>query len=265
LTIAAAGTPCAVHGERDAVFVCVRCGNFACADCAFSPLGDKTICAACASRGLPEPIPWERRRELGFWRALHRTTRAVCFSPTRFFRTPFVAPDMSGSLYYGAAIYTLGQALYAATIALALLAGGIGLGIAEDEPIFAGVGVGYGLCLFVSIAVQAPIYGLLGVLVSGALSHGTLALLKSANASFDASIRVVAYANGAQVFFAVPCVGLLAPMWVIWLETIGLREVHGISTAKALVATLGYRFLLLGLFVGAYALVLAFAFLSARR
>jgi hypothetical protein len=248
-----------------AVFVCIRCGSFGCADCAFSPLRARTICKTCAERGLAEPIPWERRKELGFWSALSQTTRAVCARPTRFFRTPFVAEDMGSSLYYGTAMYTLGQALYALTIGLAFLAAGVGFGISLEEPIVAGAGAGYGVCIFVSIAVQAPIYGLMGILVGGACSHGTLVLLKSAKASFETSIRAVAYANGPQIFFAVPCIGYLAPFWVIWLETVGLREVHQISTGQALVATLGYRLLFLALGLGAYAFLIGFMYLGTRR
>jgi hypothetical protein len=259
------GTPCAVHTDESAAFVCIRCGSFGCAACAFSPLRERTICKTCAERGLAEPIPWERRKELGFWKALSQTTRAVCARPTRFFRTPFIADDMGSSLYYGTVMYTLGQALYALTLGLAFLAGGVGLGVAVEQPIFAGVGVGYGVCIFVSIAVQAPIYGLMGILLGGTCSHGTLVLLKSANASIDMTVRTVAYANGAQIFFAVPCIGYLAPFWVIWLETIGLRELHRISTGKALLATLGYRVLFLAIGLGAYALILALAYFRVRQ
>jgi uncharacterized RDD family membrane protein YckC len=54
-----AGARCAVHGERTAVIVCARCGNFACAECE-NELDGERFCGGCVDRISPLADPGRR-------------------------------------------------------------------------------------------------------------------------------------------------------------------------------------------------------------
>ncbi|MFW5920864.1 MAG: YIP1 family protein [Polyangiales bacterium] len=257
-----AGAACAHHPERDATRLCARCGSFACEQCVFSALEQRPICRACAEGGLGEPIPWERRREIGRLRAFWRTTKVAMRTPTRFYRTP---PTEEGQLWpvvYGVLAYTAGQlGSYLFMALLVLLGGGIAAAFAP-EPEIGGILFGYFGCwtvgMFPLVLLQAPVYALLGILAGAAMSHGTLALFRVPRGSFEQTLRVVAFANAPYILYVVPCVGpLVGLVGVVVLEVIGLREVHRLSTDKAVLAAVGYRVLGVVLFVGGYVALVA--------
>jgi len=249
-----------------ASFTCNRCGTFGCDACAFSPLAALLVCRACAAGGLAEPIPWERRKELGFIRAFWETTKLLYRAPTAFFRTPLTESGAMGPISYGLVAYTLGQLVwnFVMLIGLAMTSGVTG--IALDEGQLGGMMAGYFICVLAIVIpvtlTQAPIQGLIALLGGGGLSHLTLRMMKSANTPFEGTLRAVSYANGPYLLYAVPCVGpFIGWGFMIVLEVIALKEAHRIGTDRAAVAVLGYRFLLLGLLVGAYALLAGAAYL----
>ncbi len=246
-----------MHVERAAVFTCSRCGSYACEACAFSSLAGREICRACAAGGLAEPIPWERRAELGRIRAFWETTKILMRSPMALFRTPTTENGMMGAAIYGIAVYTLGQLISIVTIFGLLAIGSLIFGLATESAELAGVGAGYSVCwMFLAIPItlgQSPIYGILGIVGGGGLTHLSLRLFKQAKAPFETTMRVVSYANAPYILYAIPVLGMMiAWFWVLYLEVVGVREAHGISTDKAAAAVLLWRFLLIVLFVGAY-------------
>src|SRR5690606_33426595 len=120
------GATCAVHEGAEASFTCTRCGCFGCDACAFSRVKDREVCAACADKGLGEPVPWERRKELGTWRAFWQTVKLASRSPTRFFRTPTTQPSVMGAVAHGVAASTVGLMLsYVVAGVLMMLGGGV--------------------------------------------------------------------------------------------------------------------------------------------
>jgi hypothetical protein len=252
-----------VHDGREALFTCSRCGTFACDECLFSRLPAREICRSCAAKGLGEPIPWERRAELGRVKAFLETTKTVMRAPRAFFRTPETEQGLLWPGIYGIVAYTVGQLFYLLEIAAFLLLGAAGVAIAGVEPIVAGVLAGYAvLVLVVGIPmtlVQSPFYGLLGILAGGGLTHLTLKAMKRANASFEQTVRAVSFANAPYVLYFIPCAGpFIAWIWMICIETIGVREVHGITTDRALIAVLAYRLLFIGLIITLYVAMVAF-------
>jgi hypothetical protein len=82
-------------------------------------------------------------------------------------------------------------------------------------------------------------------------------LLGGASRSFEATLRVVSYANGAgNLFYMIPICGwLIAIVYVIVLECIGLTRAHQTTTGKALLA------ILLPMFLCCCAVALLFAML----
>lgn len=161
---------------------------------------------------------------------------------------------------FGVLAYSYGNILFGLTVGL-ILGGALGVvGAIAGEPALLAVGLGYALCIVVGSAVQCPLYGFLGVVMGGGFSHGTLWLLGLRNARLEDTIRAVSYANAPLCWLWVPVVGFLVYPWMIWIETVALRETHHVSLDKALIATLGYRAFFLILFVGVYVGIFALGY-----
>ena len=86
-------------------------------------------------------------------------------------------------------------------------------------------------------------------LVAGVL-HLCLMLVGGARQGLEATIRVVAYSESATLLAIVPlCGGLAGTLWMLVLYVIGLRELHGTSTSRAVLAVILPVFLCCGLAV----------------
>jgi hypothetical protein len=256
------GALCGVHPEVVARFVCVRCGTFGCASCAFSTVPSREVCAACAAKGMGEPIPWERRRELGNWRAYWRTTRAVLQTPTAFFRTPTTQPSVVAAVVHGVLSSTIGAVLTNLVTGLLLGLGGGAvalLGSGNDANVIGAVLGGYG-CLLAGMSplalVAAPMNALIAILIAAAGSHGLLVLFKKARGSFEDSLRALSYADAPYAWSWVPLLGAFTYFWTIGMDVVALRETHRCGTDWAVAAALVYRVLLLGIVLGFYVLML---------
>lgn len=208
-------------------------------------------------------MPWERRSELGAWRAFRRTSELVLTEPTRFFRTPATSDPLVPALIYGTVAYALPQILIMLLFAgVALLIGGgiaaFGSSGSEGPPLVALLGF-FGVMGAVALPMNIAtsiVWGAIAAVAGAGLSHGTLRLMGSRTAPFEQTLRAVCYANAAHLCGVVPGLGaMVALVWVPASETIALREVHRVSTSTALVAAIGYRLVLvLGscLFFAAY-------------
>lgn len=268
------GARCAVHPESEARFACARCGTFGCAQCLFGstpPEGAQWIevCRACASGGLDEPIPWERRKALGWYRAFVDTTKLLCFSPETFFRTPSLEKGAAGALLYGVAAYAVGQVITMLWFGLLALVGGATVVAFTGESVIAGLLAGYG-CTFVGLSpillAQAPVQALLGIVIAAGGAHATLALMKRAAVKFEDTLRVIAYAYAPAVWSGIVpgCAAWVAYVWMIWVEFKAIRETHRCGNDAAAFAVLGFRVLLLGGLLVVYGALAAFALAMQR-
>ncbi len=170
--------------------------------------------------------PWEDQERLGLFGALVATARETLLNPADFFsRLPahggFVSP-----LLYALILGTLGAML------------GSIWGFVFDNPLL--VQAAKSANLTVLVAVFIPVVVFVAIFVSAALLHGCLFLLGGAREDFEATFRVVCYSEVAQLVNIIPVigytgwfVGLLGLIWRAYLLTVGLREVHRISTGKA--------------------------------
>lgn len=251
-----------MHAARAATFTCVRCGSYGCPECAFSEVPGREICAVCAEGGLTEVLPWERRRDIGWWKAFWRTTRLVLSSPSATFRTPATEAGIGGPLLYGVLAYTVGQLITLTLVVVAMMVAGVAIGAATGEAGIAALVAGYGLCIIPLSLVQVPVYALIGIMMGAGMSHFTLYVMKQAKAPFDQTLRAVSFANAPHLFDIFQCISL---PWVVAAETIALRQTHGVSTGTALLAALGWRVLFFGLIVGGYVALVGLAFALESR
>ena len=101
-------------------------------------------------------------------------------------------------------------------------------------------GVGGAIVAFVASMFFAPIISTIALFVGAGILHLLVALIiKPANTGFEATFRVVSYANVAQLASWVPILGpLVAAVASIVLSIIGVREIHETTTGKAALVVL---------------------------
>lgn len=181
--------------------------------------------------------PWEQREQLGFLKAFLETIRAVLLEPTATFsrmklRGGFGAPlvfflitSMIGAVameFYKFAFRSLGGAMLQGE---------------EGQKLLAQMGTNYESLQ--SILVM-PFVFIVGAFLVAGVVHICLMLVGGANRPYEATFRVMAYAGGAAALMnLLPVVGVLvAGVWGLIVEVIGLSSVQGIGKGRAVLALL---------------------------
>ncbi len=202
--------------------------------------GDRCpFCGTPLTPGAAASIPWENRKNLGFFNALFATIKQVLFEPSDFFRRMPVTGGLGNPLLFFVIIVTVA---FWACFALQLL-------------ILYGRGC-HGSDLFLELfprllLLVAPFFAAIGVFIGSAILHLCLMIVGGANRTYEATFRVVCYAAAAHVWLLIPfCGGLIAVVWNIVLNAIGLSRAHYTSVGRAVLA------IFLPALVGAFCLVL---------
>lgn len=85
----------------------------------------------------------------------------------------------------------------------------------------------------------APFAAAVGLLLWGSLLHLSLLVFHKERQGFKATLRIASYAAGPSVLAAVPVAGsVVGGVWSLVLTVIGIREVHRMSTSKAVLSVL---------------------------
>jgi hypothetical protein len=175
--------------------------------------------------------PWERRDQFGFLNALYLTTREVLLAPQKFFHRMPTRVGLTQPLLYalilGVTASFLGWLWSLAGSSLQVL-------LAED------LGQAFRSPLWSFLAfVGSPLLFLVAVFVRAALMHLMLMLLGGNQLGFEATFRVAAYGMATGVLALLPfCGGLIALLWELAIEVIGLYSIHGTDPWRAMVAVL---------------------------
>lgn len=198
--------------------------------------------------------PWERRAELGFWRALGQTVKATLFEPNHFFSSMRYDRAADPHLYF----------LMVAVVPQ-LVTGLIGLVTPADDSaasldalkqlsqlgsidpstvsriealtkVLTGTGAQWtGL-------VTTPVTAFLQLYLFAGLSHLVLVALGKAQGGWQATFKTFVYAYGTGVLWLVPgCGGLLVLTWASALEMLGLARGHRTSITIGGVAVIGWH------------------------
>jgi hypothetical protein len=89
------------------------------------------------------------------------------------------------------------------------------------------------------LAVLGPFLVALGMLLSASIFHLFLMLFGGATRGFAGTLRVVAYSQACQIFGLLPiCGGLIALVWGVVAQIVGLDAVHRSGPGKAAAAVL---------------------------
>jgi hypothetical protein len=173
--------------------------------------------------GRDKYCPWEDQENLGFFKGISLTLRQSLFSPREFFwRCPrsggFVVP-----LLYALIVKT--SSSLASFLWLFWM----------DHPLLAKLDLsGNGTIL---VGLMIPVGLFLSVIIEAAAVHLSLFLLGSAREEFESTFRVVCYGSGPELLDVVPVIGGWAGIaWKTYLIIVGLREIHNITTGRAVLA-----------------------------
>jgi hypothetical protein len=204
--------------------------------------GDVQGAAAAPQGAAPGgSTPWENREQLGFAGAYVETTRQVLLEPTAFFSRMATTGGIGAPLVYG--LLTGCAALVVASLYQLVFSSVMGSWAAgfqgEDSPfekMLPFLGHGFGLALQLLLA---PVFALTSLFVGSALLHLCLMIFGGAKAGFEASFRVLCYAQATQLVQIVPiCGGLIGGVWLLVVLIVGLAEAHRTSRGTAAAAVL---------------------------
>ena len=77
------------------------------------------------------------------------------------------------------------------------------------------------------------------LLVACTVYHVFVMLLARRHAGFEATLKVVCYSTGVNIFYFLPFLGgLIGGLWQLLLLTVGLKEIHRISAPRAIAIAL---------------------------
>ncbi len=216
-----------------------------------SPLPD--VAAA-----VPIAPAWERDSSAGLFTRLYETVREVLGSPQATFAGLPITGGYAKPLTF---LLLIGSACGIVSIVYQLLFELLGPKAANTPgeltpAIMTGV--------FIGLAVCMPLFVAVGSFISAGIFHISLLIIGAAPKSFEATYRVVCYANGStSVLLLVPfCGSFVQAVWNLFLLVIGFREVHGLTTGKAVVAVLLPMVMCCGLMFAAFAMIAAIPAMS---
>jgi hypothetical protein len=116
-----------------------------------------------------------------------------------------------------------------------------------------------GVLAFLGGLVLAPIAGTIGVFLTALVTHLLVIIVVGpGHSGFGATFRIVAYSSVTSLVGWIPFIGWIASLYRLYLATVGIREMHGTTTGRALLVVLLPAILILVLvvvLVGASAIV----------
>lgn len=189
--------------------------------------------------GLP-PIPWEAVPRPNAVEALVETFRLFALDPKQAWsRTPG-AGGLANPLLYGLVVVTAGYVVSALWSAF-LPNPWVRMLPPEMAQKFGTQAAAGAAGLLVQIVV-GPLIAVCVLFIGAGILHVSsmiVGALSSSKTGFEGTFRVVAYASTAQIAGVVPIVGgLVALVWGLYLEVLGVVELHRTTTGKSVAAVL---------------------------
>src|SRR6266403_965856 len=191
--------------------------------------GAASISEPAALRG--GGLPWDHRQERGFFNAFIETLVMVLTKPGEAFTIMKREGGLGEPLIYALIGGCLGG-IVSVLFSLGLHSVGF---FADRHDTFAamtGMGVSAGFIVLV------PLFIVIGLFIGSAIVHVCLMIVGGANQSFETTFRVIAFSQGSTgPLQMVPvCGGLIAGVWALVCNCIGLARAHETDTGRAVLA-----------------------------
>jgi hypothetical protein len=107
-----------------------------------------------------------------------------------------------------------------------------------------------GFLAFVGGLVIAPVAAAVGVFLTALVTHLLVVLVAGpGHSGFGATFRIVSYSSVTGLVGWVPFIGWIFSLYRLYLATVGIREMHGTTTGRALLVVLLPAILVLALVV----------------
>jgi hypothetical protein len=259
---APAGAYCAVHPEKLAVDICSRCGGFACGSCLVVGADGQGICQSCFARegGETVPLPWEKRKELGFFNAYWETTKKIMFQPNTAFDR--VIPETGQ--WWDPLSYAIFSNFIATFWILIIygIAGGAGLigAMTKSDSSNMSVGLVAGIAVGVVFAciIFVPLMATMTVFIGGGIEHLCLKLIGVPTRGFEATVRAYCYGQAPMFWGVVPICGMYVyPIWALVCRIFAYKSMHKTTGGKAAAGALLPTILCCGIGGVFYAIAIA--------
>jgi hypothetical protein len=178
-------------------------------------------------------LPWENRQQIGLVKAWLDTVGLLIGKPGEAFALMRPEGGLVDPLLFGLIGGCAGS--FVSILFQGLMQSIPGFGSRND--VFNLFGLSHWAFIII-YAVLSPLLVLLGLFIGSAILHLCLMLVGGANRSFETTFRVVCFSSGAaNLFSMIPmCGGLIAAVYQVVLDCIGLTRAHQTTTGKALMA-----------------------------
>ena len=177
-------------------------------------------------------LPWEHRHERGFANAFIETLAMVLTKPDQAFRTMKTEGGLAEPLIYALIGGCVGG-IVSLLLSLGLQSMGLFAGQRDTFAALAGIGVGS-----IALIVLVPVFIVIGLFIGAAIVHLCLMIVGGANKSFETTFRVLSFSQGSTgPLQIIPvCGGLIAGVWALVVNCIGLARAHETTTGRAVLA-----------------------------
>lgn len=171
--------------------------------------------------------PWESGEGI-VW-AFLRTTKDCLFSPTKFFKNVAKGEGYWSPLIYGiiCGIIGFGVAIVWQWLFLSTLIPLPGIPF-----------ISYNIILLIA-TIALPFMMAFSIFIGSAITHLCLMIIGGNKSGYKATFRAISYAWCGNLFEIIPFIGsAIGSIYTLVLTIIGVRETHGITTGKAILAVL---------------------------
>jgi hypothetical protein len=184
--------------------------------------------AAAARSGLP----WDHRQERGFFNAFVETVVMVLTKPGEAFTAMKREGGLGEPLIYALIGGCVGGAV-SFLFSLGLQSFGLFADRHDTFSVMAGMGIGS-----VAFIILLPLFIVIGLFIGSAIVHVCLMIVGGANHSFETTFRVLAFSQGSTgPLQMIPiCGGVIAGVWALVCNCIGLARAHETDTGRAVLA-----------------------------
>ena len=187
-----------------------------------------------APTGPPQSIPWEDPKRPSAFERFAETVKAIATRPGAAFARMPKTGGIGKPLLYGIIVGWIGVGV---AIFWNVLFQGMWIPFLDRAD--AGVMAGFTAAWAIGMAILSPVFLIIGVFIGAAILHLMLMIVGGAKHGFEATVRVVCYAQTAQLAAIIPiCGGLLAAVWAVVLYVIGFTAAHETTTGKAVLAVI---------------------------